>query len=42
MPEHNLTNLELAEVLTYANNTWGNDFGFVKVKEVEDLLRDCE
>ena len=42
MPDHNLTNLDMAMVLTYTNNSWGNEFGFVPVKEVDMLLEDCD
>jgi mono/diheme cytochrome c family protein len=42
MPAHNITNLELAVVITFINNSWGNEFGFVKVKDVDKLLNDCD
>jgi cytochrome c551 len=42
MPAHNISNLELAEVITYINNSWGNEFGFVPVIEVDKLLMECE
>ena len=43
MPAHaDLTNLEIAEVLTYINNSWGNEIGFVEAKEVSDWLKQCE
>lgn len=42
MPDHNLTNLEMAEVLTYINNSWGNEFGFLKVKDIDKLLEKCK
>ncbi len=41
MPAHNLTNLELAEVLTFINNSWGNEYGFVQVKQVDNWLKNC-
>ena len=41
MPAHKLTNLEMAEVLTYINNSWGNEYGFVTAKKIEELLRSC-
>jgi cytochrome c551 len=42
MPAHNLTNLEMAEVLTYINNSWGNEYGFVTAKQIEELLLNCD
>ncbi len=41
MPAHDISNLELAEVITFINNTWGNEYGFVKVKDVDKLLAEC-
>ena len=41
MPAHDLTNLELAEVITYINNSWGNKLGFMSVKKVDSLLQHC-
>jgi len=41
MPPHELSNLELAEVITYINNSWGNAIEFVSVKKVDSLLQNC-
>ena len=41
MPAHDLTHLELAEVITYINNSWGNELGFMSVKKVDSLLENC-
>jgi mono/diheme cytochrome c family protein len=41
MPAHDLTNLELAEVITYINNSWENELGFMSVKRVDSLLQHC-
>ena len=39
MPAHkHLTPLELAELLTYINNSWGNEFGFVDGNKIRDYL----
>lgn len=39
MPPHpNLTHLEIAEIITYINNSWGNEYGFVDGKQVEKYL----
>lgn len=37
-----LTDLEIAEVLTYVSNSWGNKKGFVPVTEVSKILKDCQ
>ena len=42
MPAHRISNLELAEVITYINNSWGNEYGFMPVKNVEQILRNCD
>lgn len=40
MPSHpHLTNLEIAEILTYINNSWGNEYGFVDGKKVAEYLK---
>ncbi len=36
-----LSNLEIAEILTYIGNSWGNQSGFVSVSQVETLLVKC-
>ena len=41
MPAHEVSNLELAEVITFINNSWNNDYGFMSVKKVDEILRDC-
>jgi len=39
MPPHlYLTPLEIAEIITYINNSWGNEYGFVDVKKTKLLL----
>ena len=42
MPANPLTNLEVAEVLTFIANAWGNEKGLVGVKEVDEWLKECE
>lgn len=42
MPGNPITNLEIAEVLTYIGNAWGNDAGLVGVKDVDKWLEECE
>ena len=42
MPAHTpLTHLEIAEVITYINNSWGNQLGFVDAKKINKLLTNC-
>lgn len=36
-----LTPLEIAEIMTYITNTWGNDHGMVNISEVEKALDNC-
>ena len=42
MPAHDISNLELAEVITYINNSWNNEYGFTPVIEVDKLLLRCD
>lgn len=37
-----LTPLEIAEILTYVSNSWGNEAGISNVKEVEKWLQECK
>lgn len=40
MPAHkHLTPLEIAEILTYINNNWGNEYGFVDDSKARELLK---
>ena len=36
-----LSNLEIAEILTYIGNSWGNQSGFISVSKVAKSLVDC-
>ena len=36
-----LSNLEIAEILTYIGNSWGNQMGFISVNNVEKNLVNC-
>ena len=42
MPGNPISNLEVAEVLTYITNEWGNDGGLTGVKDVDSWLENCE
>jgi nitrite reductase (NO-forming) len=35
MPPHDFTDDQVADVLTFAMNSWGNDFGAVSVSDVK-------
>ena len=42
MPAHpQLTDLEIAEVITYINNSWGNELGFIEARQVTRWLKQC-
>ena len=41
MPEQ-LTPIEIAEVMTYITNTWGNSQGLITVEKVNSALNGCE
>lgn len=42
MPAHaDLTALEIAQIITYIGNSWGNEAGYVSVKETESYLDSC-
>lgn len=42
MPGNPITNLEVAEVLTFISNAWGNEAGLVGVKDVDKWMEECE
>lgn len=42
MPGNPITNLELAEVLTYVTNSWGNEAGLIGVKDVDKWIAECK
>lgn len=42
MPANPITNLEIAEVLTFVSNNWGNDAGLIGVKDVDKWISECE
>ncbi|WPP52310.1 c-type cytochrome [Catalinimonas niigatensis] len=37
-----LTALEIAQITTYITNTWGNDKGYISVKETTEHLESCK
>ena len=42
MPAHdNLTNIEIAEIITYISNSWGNKSGLHDVNTIEKAVKDC-
>ena len=42
MPANPITNLEVAEVLTFIANTWGNEGGLVGVKDIDKWIDACK
>lgn len=42
MPGNPISNLEIAEVLTYITNAWGNEKGLIGVKDVDKWINECE
>lgn len=36
-----LTDAEVANIINYMNQAWGNDYGFVKPTDVERILKEC-
>jgi len=43
MPENKkLRALEIAEIITYVTNSWGNQSGFISVKDAEKSLNGCK
>ena len=34
--------LEIAEIITYVNNTWGDPGGLYNVKQTEKALNECQ
>lgn len=36
-----LTDFEIANIINYMNQAWGNDFGFLRFDEVEKGLKAC-
>lgn len=41
MPGNPITNLEIAEVLTFIGNAWGNEAGLIGVKDVDKWIAEC-
>ena len=39
--QQKLSNIEIAQLLTYITNSWGNQKGFVTVQETEKFLNSC-
>ncbi len=43
MPPHdNLTNIEIAEIVTYISNSWGNKSGLHEVIPIEKAVANCK
>jgi mono/diheme cytochrome c family protein len=37
----NLSEAEITNIINYINHAWGNDFGYVKIIDVKEALKDC-
>lgn len=37
-----LTDTEIANIINYINNAWGNDYGIVPFKDLRNKLKECE
>ena len=42
LPIPNLTDAELTNIINFINQAWCNDFGYVKIKDVQEALRKCK
>ena len=42
MPGNPITNLEIAEVITFISNAWGNEGRLVGVKEMDKWMEECD
>jgi mono/diheme cytochrome c family protein len=40
--ERKLTDFEIANIINYIHQAWGNDYGFVKVQTVQKALEKCK
>ena len=36
-----LSDFEIANIINYINHSWGNDFGYVQIGEVQEALNQC-
>lgn len=36
-----LNDVQLTNLINYINHAWGNDFGFVTVKNIQDQMKNC-
>lgn len=41
-PIPQLSDFEIANVINYINQAWGNDYGFVPINEVQASLKKCD
>lgn len=38
----NLKNLDIAQIMTYIGNSWGNELGLIETEEIVKMLENCE
>ncbi|MDH5398668.1 MAG: cytochrome c [Cyclobacteriaceae bacterium] len=41
MPDAHLTDLEVAEIVTYLSHTWADGQGIIGVNEVKEIVKEC-
>ncbi len=37
-----LTDVEITNIINYVNHAWGNDYGYIKIQEVQRQLEQCK
>ena len=37
-----LKNLDIAQIITYVGNTWGNEIGLIETEQIVEILENCE
>ncbi|WP_421875894.1 c-type cytochrome [Marinoscillum sp.] len=42
MPANDLTPIEIAEIITYVSNSWGNEAGISSTRDVSQWLKKCK
>jgi cytochrome c551 len=38
----NLKNLDIAQIMTYVGNSWGNELGLIETEKIVKMLENCE
>lgn len=40
-PTPELSDFEITNIINYINSSWGNDFGYTKITDVQESLKNC-